>query len=173
MRNDGQIATVFLRPAESYSVITTPGRKLNFNNGRADILAQGDLEFVLGMPNAVIYPEPRFLDAVADTILKRESTKAQVDSGSGPGPAGSWALHTTALARLAAQIAIEQAEAEEAAAREPLPEADPDEIINALRAQLAAAEASKALLEAWNPAEEEQHVVHRGRPRKEAGAATA
>jgi hypothetical protein len=81
-QNTNMIADVFLRPAQTYSVTTTPGHKLFFRVGRAEILTDADLDYVLGLPNASIRPTPRWHEHVVARINARSEFKpaqAEID----------------------------------------------------------------------------------------------
>lgn len=73
MRHDTVIADVFLKPAQSYTVTTMPGRKLKFLFGQATIVNDTDLDYVLNLPNATVRPTPRYLEHVALRIKNRDS----------------------------------------------------------------------------------------------------
>lgn len=84
MQPSNRIAEAILTPAQSYTVTTTPGRKLHFLNGRAEIFTPSDLEYVLGLPNATVRPEPRYREDVAGRIAARDEmhpAKAGIDTG--------------------------------------------------------------------------------------------
>lgn len=82
MQHDTLIADVFLRPAQTYSVVTKPGRKLKFLYGAAQIVNDEDLDYVLNLPNASVRPTPRYTEHVALRIRDRDElhpAKAEID----------------------------------------------------------------------------------------------
>lgn len=111
MADSRLIATVTLRPAQSYSVLTTPGRRLHFHGGNAEIVTEPDLQYVLGMPNASIRPEERYHEHVALAIRNRPELKpamADIDYGGRVMSSADYSAYWDATPVLDAMIAADE-----------------------------------------------------------------
>lgn len=86
MRFGDPIATVFLRPARSFSIKPTPNRKLYFQGGSARVFTDPEVEWALNRADVSIRPEPRYQEHVAQLIQQRDELhpvhpEAQIDNG--------------------------------------------------------------------------------------------
>lgn len=72
MQHGDVIAEVYLRPARSYTVKPTPGRRLVFDRGYARVHTDAELDYVLGLPEALIEPVDRYSEHIAQRIAARE-----------------------------------------------------------------------------------------------------
>lgn len=66
------LAEAWLQPAETYSVRSGPGRRLNFLYGHATLYTVQDVEYVLSLAHAAIEPTNRAGAQVADLIEARD-----------------------------------------------------------------------------------------------------
>jgi hypothetical protein len=73
------LADVFISPARSVIIHTTPGREVKFFGGNAKITDHRDMPFMLGLDNARVIPTRDACAWADDWLNHTREIKAQVD----------------------------------------------------------------------------------------------